>query len=104
MTLARAYLRLFFGPEIDTENVKHQRAAAENILRTGNVDVVVMGHSHHAERTPLAGGTYLNTGCWYTHRTFGVLDKNGPALFVWQNNPAAPFVEWRPDVLAEESE
>jgi UDP-2,3-diacylglucosamine hydrolase len=100
--LAKTYLGLFFDDDIDTDNVQRQRDAAKRILRSGNVDLVVMGHSHVAERTRFADGTYLNTGCWYTDRTFGVLNQDGPAIYIWENNAATPYVETQADTRFDE--
>jgi UDP-2,3-diacylglucosamine hydrolase len=63
--------------------IEDLRSAARAILAEQNVDLVVMGHSHHAELLDLSHGTYLNTGYWFADRTYGVLDDQGPRLLKW---------------------
>jgi UDP-2,3-diacylglucosamine hydrolase len=63
--------------------VEELRSAARAIMAQQNVDLVVMGHSHHAELLNLASGTYLNTGYWFADRTYGVLDDRGLRLLQW---------------------
>jgi hypothetical protein len=58
--------KLHGGPAAEAEQVVY-RAAAENLLRDGDTDVVVFGHTHQALCVRLPGGTYVNTGTW-AHR------------------------------------
>lgn len=54
--------------------------AAELIRQDEGVDFVVFGHTHHPS-PPQAG--YLNSGDWVTHRTYVVLDPDGPEVREW---------------------
>lgn len=54
--------------------------AAELIRRDEGVDYVIFGHTHHPS-PPQAG--YLNSGDWVTHRTYVVLDPDGPEVREW---------------------
>lgn len=63
------------------------RRAAREILESSEADIVVMGHSHHAECSRLAAGTYLNPGYWFKDRTFGTLDASGPAVRHFHGSP-----------------
>lgn len=53
---------------------------AENILVSGEADVVLCGHSHHPVReefsTPNGTGLYINTGDWLWHRSY-VVSEDG---------------------------
>jgi UDP-2,3-diacylglucosamine pyrophosphatase LpxH len=52
--------RLTFGVD---EEVDPYRSAARRLVASG-FEVVVFGHTHHAKRVTIDGGTYLNTGTW----------------------------------------
>jgi UDP-2,3-diacylglucosamine pyrophosphatase LpxH len=38
--------------------------AAERLLRSKDIDLVVMGHTHQARQLDFPGGRYINTGTW----------------------------------------
>lgn len=67
--------------EVEPPVVEGIRQSARRHL--ANSDLVVMGHSHHAELTSFPEGIFLNPGYWFAHRTFGVLDAEGPRLLRW---------------------
>jgi UDP-2,3-diacylglucosamine hydrolase len=46
-------------------------------------DIVVMGHRHRPQMTPIAGGTYINLGDWISYNTYGRLDGEGITLETW---------------------
>ena len=68
------------------------RDAARATLRQTSADLVVLGHSHRAECTAFADGTYLNPGYWHGDRTFAHLDADGPQLLRWTDGRAAPII------------
>jgi len=69
--------------EPEAEVAEGLRSAAERILADNQVDLVVLGHSHHAELHTTAFGKYLNVGYWFADRSFAVLDASGPHLLRW---------------------
>jgi UDP-2,3-diacylglucosamine hydrolase len=83
--LARRVGRLLSsGNTVDPAVADDLRAKAGRMLAETDAALVVLGHSHRAECTPLPGGTYLNPGYWFADRTFGRLDAGGaPALYRW---------------------
>jgi UDP-2,3-diacylglucosamine hydrolase len=56
------------------------RSYAENMLASGEADVVLCGHSHYPIReefpTPEGTGLYINTGDWLWHQSY-VVSENG---------------------------
>jgi len=52
--------------------VERQRTRAAARLSTA-LQLVVMGHTHAPECTPLPGGVFLNTGDWVRHRNWGAV-------------------------------
>jgi UDP-2,3-diacylglucosamine hydrolase len=67
-----------------------RRKAAE-LLGTGAADLVVMGHGHSAECTPMSGGIYLNPGYWFADRTFACVDASGAGVYRWRDGRAEPL-------------
>ena len=61
---------------------------AGDILHSTAANLVVMGHTHHAELTKMRGGIYLNTGSWRYGRNFGCLERNTIGLLQWNENEA----------------
>ncbi len=80
--VSRRYSRL--PPDAATRDAL--RDHARRLLHRTEADLVVLGHSHHAELRAEAGGAYLNPGCWHTARTFGRLDADGPRLLRWNGD------------------
>lgn len=71
------------------------RAHAARILSETDAGLVVLGHGHRAECTPMPGGTYLNPGYWFADRRYGRLDAGVPTLRRWpeavaEAEPPAP--------------
>jgi UDP-2,3-diacylglucosamine pyrophosphatase LpxH len=62
--------------------------AAEVLLQRG-FDTVVFGHTHRAEVTSLASGTYVNSGDWMTGRTYVDIDGGVVRLCTWDCAAAA---------------
>ncbi len=91
MGLARWVKHHFGNTDIRPETVAALRAFARHTLQTTDADLVVLGHSHQAEHTAWPEGHYLNPGCWYADRTFGVLDEQGPRLLRWNGSCAVAF-------------
>lgn len=81
--MARWYNRRFGNKTVNPTIVEELRAYAQNILQTTPADIVVMGHSHQAERHSSPDGVYLNTGSWADKRTFGCMDEDGIHLRQW---------------------
>ena len=88
MRLAQAVSRVSGQRPIDPRVVEALRTEAHRILLREPVDLVVFGHTHHAECRTWQEGTYLNTGAWCTTRTFGQLDEHGPKLLQWNGRSA----------------
>lgn len=78
--LARWVAALGSG-EAEAPVVDGVRQSARRYL--AQADVVVMGHSHHAELTAFPEGIFLNPGYWFAERTFGTLDAEGVHLLQW---------------------
>ncbi|MEM8487457.1 MAG: UDP-2,3-diacylglucosamine diphosphatase [Bacteroidota bacterium] len=87
--LARWVNQRIHSDVIDTEVVAQLRTHAATLLAQKH-DLVVMGHSHHAELTRLGDGLYLNTGCWRLHRTFGCMANGTVSLFNWNDETKKP--------------
>ncbi|MDZ7724153.1 MAG: UDP-2,3-diacylglucosamine diphosphatase [candidate division KSB1 bacterium] len=58
---------------------------------TQGYNIVIMGHTHIAANEKTNGGWYVNPGNWMQDFSFAVVDENGPALYQWNGNSAAPF-------------
>jgi UDP-2,3-diacylglucosamine pyrophosphatase LpxH len=67
-----------FEPQART--VGALRATAERILARDDADIVVFGHSHQAECTPMGDGWYVNTGDWHHNRSYVLITPDGPEL------------------------
>lgn len=91
--LARASSRaLQKGAEqVNPEVVECLRAFARQTIESGKADLVFLAHAHQAEILRWAGGTYINTGCWYRDRTFVRMSADGPALCRWDRGEAIPL-------------
>lgn len=83
LRLARAFKNTFGGRELDRDLVDRLRVKARQILRDAGADVVVFGHSHHAEHSTWPEGEYFNTGYWHESRTFGRLNNGALELVRW---------------------
>ncbi len=70
---------------INEEVVVQLRQHAMALITEKNFDLVVMGHSHHAELTPVDGGAYINTGCWRLQRTFATMKEQELTLLEWDD-------------------
>ena len=78
---------------IDHEVVEKLRNHAHELLKHESYDVVIMGHSHCAERVVFPTGAYINTGCWRLQRTFACMREDSLDLFQWDDGcaEARPF-------------
>ncbi|MCX7832574.1 MAG: UDP-2,3-diacylglucosamine diphosphatase [Actinobacteria bacterium] len=53
------------------------KEASENILQVGKYDVVVFGHTHHAEILSIFENKfYVNLGSWFKNQNYLLIDKN----------------------------
>lgn len=82
--LARWVNRRIHSDVIDEEVVVQLRKHAASLL-SQQYDLVVMGHSHHAELSQHGKGFYINTGCWRLHRTFAYMKDDALALCEWND-------------------
>jgi UDP-2,3-diacylglucosamine pyrophosphatase LpxH len=57
-------------------------AAALDLFARG-FDAVVFGHTHKPELTELEGGTFVNDGDWFGHRSIVTIDHGHLALAEW---------------------
>ncbi len=76
--------RRFASSESKPTTVRSLRKAAESILKSDDVDVVVFGHSHRATKIDTQHGTYVNTGSWWIERSFAGIDTSGIRLDRWR--------------------
>lgn len=88
--LSRNYLISDPSPEI----LKIYRQAAAGLLAAGN-QVVVAGHTHVPELTPLPGGVYCNTGNWIRRYSFARM-RDGE-IGLWTHRPGASARPLGPD-------
>lgn len=89
LALARWSSRNFSAKETNMETVSLMREFAGDVL-ADSVDIVIMGHCHHAELTEDTNGIYLNTGSWHHERTFGILTEDEIALLSWNDGQPDP--------------
>ncbi len=82
--LARWSSRRFSAKETNMRTVSLMRDFAAGVLKDP-VDIVIMGHCHHAELTDMSDGIYLNTGSWHDDRTFGILTGDEIRLLSWKS-------------------
>lgn len=66
---------------------------AERFLSENNVDYILCGHNHTPQMQDYAGGTYLNAGSFYNHRSLILYNKENFALVKWNKkmNKFNPF-------------
>lgn len=83
MALARWVSRRFGSRGRSASTVEGLRRMAADLINGDAADVVVMGHSHHPELTPIGDGLYLNPGSWHYQKTFAILTPAGPQLARW---------------------
>lgn len=81
--LARRVSAALYDGTPDREVVEALDVHAREYLRTNEIDVVVMGHSHVPRFHEWPEGLYVNTGNWYEDRTFARLDHDGMHLQRW---------------------
>lgn len=84
--LARWVNRHFGTERLDPARAQALRTHARRLLRERALDLVVMGHSHMAERCCWPEGQYVNTGCWHESHTFARLDEEGANLLRWNGS------------------
>lgn len=63
--------------------------AARSLLGRG-FDAVVLGHTHHPERTHLGEGLFVNGGDWLTHRTVVEIAEGDVRLGEWDGTRVVP--------------
>ncbi|NLE02795.1 MAG: UDP-2,3-diacylglucosamine diphosphatase [Fibrobacter sp.] len=80
---SRKYLR----NRITEKIIKQYRECAREELENGS-DIVIYGHTHHAELCHFKHGSYLNTGAWLLHYNYAQL-KNGE-LTLWRYRADLP--------------
>lgn len=83
MGLARWVNRHFGSRGRSTSTINGLRRMAADLIALDIADVVVLGHSHHPESTPIGAGLYLNPGSWHYQRTFAIITPAGPQLARW---------------------
>lgn len=88
--LARWVNQKIHSDVINEDVVRQLRGFATETITSNAYDLVVMGHSHHAELTSVSRGAYLNTGCWRLHRTFACMDNDIISLYEWQDETSQP--------------
>lgn len=93
LAFARWFNRRFHDETVDPERVRALRRHARRVLRATSAEMVVMGHSHHAEQRRWPGGTYLNIGAWQGARTFASLSPGGTARLLRWNGTRAVSIE-----------
>lgn len=76
--------------------VEDLRKTARRRLAETDADVVVHGHTHHAELSAHPGGQYLNPGYFFADRTFARLDPEGPTLLRWTGTDAEVLMRLEP--------
>lgn len=81
--LARWVSRAIYDETPDPAVIDALRSYARTVLRHGEADVTVMGHSHEPILHAWTEGIYINTGNWYEKRTFARLEEDGMYLSRW---------------------
>jgi UDP-2,3-diacylglucosamine hydrolase len=89
--IAKWYSRTFRKSRTDPARVADLRESARNLLRTKEADLVILAHSHVAEFEQWPEGAYMNPGCWFEDRTFGVLDQGRPTIARWNGRTIEPY-------------
>lgn len=79
---SRKYLKRFMAPRYMSEYRKH----AQERLANRN-DIVIFGHTHHAELCHFYNGTYCNTGAWLVHYNYATMSDSKMRL--WKYNSGA---------------
>ncbi len=77
----------------DPNVAQDMRRVAEHTLEASGAQVVVLGHSHHAELRAWPAGAYMNTGCWRDDGSFGLLHNDRVRLMRWQAGKALLVAE-----------
>ena len=91
MSLARWVNERFGERSISAGTAERLRMYADKLLLADLADVVVLGHSHVAELSNLAGGLYVNPGSWHHQRTFALIAPTGPRLLQWRGETAEDY-------------
>jgi UDP-2,3-diacylglucosamine hydrolase len=86
------------APDTATAQALHQHARA--VLDTTPAEVAVLGHVHQEACMSGPGGTYLNPGYWFGHRTYGLMDPAGVHLLCWTAEGGVPLSRPAPTALA----
>ena len=80
----------FLHSDVINEKVTSMLADhAAKLIHAGQAQVVVMGHSHVYTIDKHPRGHYLNPGCWYLDKTFGILENKTLRLVCWKNEAPA---------------
>lgn len=91
LRFARWFNRRFGSNTLNPDLVRHVEQIAKDLLVHTDADAVVLGHTHQHTLRIWPEGSYLNTGFWYEHRTFGRLDEDGLTLCRWSDGQAVPI-------------
>ncbi|MBD3391593.1 MAG: hypothetical protein GF418_06045 [Chitinivibrionales bacterium] len=84
--------RHLFTRRCSEDKLAAYRNEARKLLSRGS-DIVIFGHSHHAELLRLDGAIYCNTGEWIRRYTYAKLEEG--ELTLWEyfsDKPTQPFV------------
>ena len=76
--------RCFATSESKLATMQSLLVASEAVLKSDDIDVVVLGHSHSVTRIETTDGTYLNTGSWWLKRSFLEISPSGDRLRIWE--------------------
>jgi predicted phosphodiesterase len=80
---SRKMLDHWFTEEVFEEYRQHARKYLE-----GGVDIVLFGHTHHAEIRQFGDKTYVNTGEWI--RSYNYAKLEGGTISLWRYFPHTP--------------
>jgi UDP-2,3-diacylglucosamine pyrophosphatase LpxH len=81
--------------QMDQEEAGHMKLDdwAKTILKEKTIDVILCGHDHVPRIRAYEGGTYINAGSFYDHRTLILYNKGNFDLVTWnaKKNNFIPF-------------
>ena len=63
----------FGGRKKKTRTIQSLREAAMDLLEEPDINRVIMGHTHESCLEESNGGSYVNSGSWFSDRTFAEL-------------------------------
>lgn len=56
---------------------------AKKILQKQSIQYIITGHDHIPRKETFPGGSYINLGTFFNHRTIGLYNKEGLRLVKW---------------------